>query len=264
MKIIFKVAIWVRNKVLLSSGVLFLLLSIYLAGHIGYWFYSNNEADKVVAESKGDKTPVKKQEEKVTVETMPFLKVDFDTLKKRNTDTVGWLRVGGVDIDLAVTQTVDNEYYLSHDFDKKPNKFGWVFADTRSNTEHLGTNTVLYGHNIINNNMFGSLQGLLNVNEKNLHEKEIIQFSTPTKQYVFEIVSMYVTEYDDWAYIQQQFGDDSYVRDFIERMQAKNTVPEYERGNLSVYDKFLTFSTCHGPVGTTKRLVVHARMIGEK
>lgn len=264
MKIISKVAIWVRNKVLLSAGVLFMLLSVYLAGHIGYWFYSNNEADKVVAESKGDTKPVPKQEEKVTVETMPFLKVNFDLLKKRNEDTVGWLRVGGVDIDLAVTQTTDNEYYLSHDYDKKPNKFGWVFADTRSNTEHLGTNTVLYGHNIINNNMFGSLQGLLDVDEKTLHEKEIIQFSTPTKQYVFEITSMYITEYDDWQYIQQQFGDEEHIRSFLNRMQTKNSVPQYARDDLSVHDKFLTFSTCHGPVGTTKRLVVHARMIGEK
>jgi sortase B len=58
----------------------------------------------------------------------PFLTVDFENLLKRNEDVVGWLRISSADIDMPIVQTTDNEFYLDHDLDKRPNELGWVFT----------------------------------------------------------------------------------------------------------------------------------------
>jgi sortase B len=57
---------------------------------------------------------------------------------KRNEEVVGWLRIASADIDMPIVQTTDNEFYLDHDLDKRPNELGWVFASALSNVQYLG------------------------------------------------------------------------------------------------------------------------------
>lgn len=254
------------TKPYLIAFILFCMVIVYLLFHIGYWYYSNNKANEITEELKGKAGQVVKPTEQVVEEKQetPFLPIDFKPLKTKNAEIVAWLKVGGVKIDLPITQTTNNEFYLNHDADKKPNKLGWVFADTRSSVEYLGTNTVLYGHNVVYNQMFGNLKGLMNATEETKKDFEYIQFTTPEKQMVFELTSVYVTDFDDWYYTQQEFSGEETKKEFIKRMREKNTLKMFDRDDLSVHDKFLTFSTCHGPIGTTKRLVVQARLVAEK
>ena len=44
--------------------------------------------------------------------------VDFSKIKKKNSSTVAWVKVNGTDIDYPVVQHKDNDYYLTHSFDK--------------------------------------------------------------------------------------------------------------------------------------------------
>lgn len=228
------------------------------------WIGNTKDIEVQTVEAQKEAKPVKQPQKVVdTGPVYPFMKVDFTKLRKQNPDISGWLRVGSINLDIPIVQTTDNEFYLSHDLDKKPNRLGWVFADSRSGLESLGTNTVLYGHNAANRSMFGSLKGLLDTTEQTKEENKIIQFTTPTTQYVFEIFSVYVTDYEDWHYVKQIFTDESQRTDFISRGLAKNTIPAFARTDVSTMDKFLTFSTCYGPAGTTKRLVVQAKLVAE-
>lgn len=265
---------WVKLKQLKPSlviGIIFSLMCLYFLGHIIYWYFNGtytndllngiNDYEVVGVEVEpSSPTDVTKPKEK----KFPFVPVDFTDLKKRNPDTVAWLKVDAVNINIPIVQTTNNDYYLSHDINKKPNNLGWVFADARCNMEFLGTNTVLYGHNAANKEMFGSLKDLFKVDPEMKDQNEIIQLTTPTKQMVFEIASVYVTDYDDWKYVKVNFSNDEEKREFIKRMREKNKMKIFDRPDLSVHDKFLTFSTCYGPAGTTKRLVVHARLVAEQ
>lgn len=257
-----------ENKKLTIAFIVFALMTVYFFCHILYWYVNNNATDSVVGgisdeETVGYEEPTATAKEKKQP-TFPFASVDFDKLKKRNPDTVAWLKVPAIDLNIPIVQTVDNDFYLEHDIERKKNKLGWVFADARSNIEHLGVNTVLYGHNAASRAMFGSLKGLLNTDPEMKKENEVIQFTTANREMVFEITSIYVTHYDDWKYVQQDFGGEKDKRTFIDRMSKKNTTKVFARNNLSTNDKFLTFSTCYGPAGTTERLVVHARLVAEK
>jgi sortase B len=253
---------------LLVVAVLFALLTIYFMIHIGYWIYSTYSASSTMDTIQTEEVvgiDVDQTDGAAPLENqMPFVSVDFTDMKKRNADITAWLKMDSVGLDIPLVQTTDNEYYLNHDLDKKTNKLGWVFFDTRSNTEFLGTNTVLYGHNAANKQMFGSLKKLLNSDPEKKEQNEIIQLTTESKEMVFQIVSVYVTEYDDWHYVQQVFTSDASKTKFLDRMREKNELKIFDRNDLSVHDKYLTFSTCYGPAGTTKRLVVQARLVAEK
>ncbi|WP_240420294.1 class B sortase [Paenibacillus periandrae] len=191
----------------------------------------------------------------------PFLKVDFTDLKKRNSDIIAWLKIGSVNFDMPIVQTTNNDFYLDHDLDKKPNSLGWVFADPRSNTEHLNFNTVLYGHNALSGVMFGSLKGLFDHTEEEKPDSPVIQFSTPSRQMLFEVVSVYVIDETDLLYTKQVFAADADRQQFIDRLLERNEVKSFNRSDLSTFDKFLTLSTCYGSAGTTKRLVVVAKQV---
>ena len=81
---------------------------------------------------------------------VPFMNVDFNELLKKNPDTVGWIKVEGTKVNYPVVQASDNNYYLSHAFNKTANQGGWIFADYRVNFKDFGKNTIIYGHNMNN------------------------------------------------------------------------------------------------------------------
>ena len=69
---------------------------------------------------------------------VPFMNVDFNELLKKNPDTVGWIKVEGTKVNYPVVQSTDNDYYLSHAFNKTANQGGWIFADYRVNFKDFG------------------------------------------------------------------------------------------------------------------------------
>ena len=60
-----------------------------------------------------------------------FLSVDFTELLRKNSDTVAWLKVNNTNVNYAVVQGEDNEYYLNHDFNQNSNFGGWIYGDFR-------------------------------------------------------------------------------------------------------------------------------------
>ena len=83
--------------------------------------------------------------------------MDFNDLIKKNSETVGWIKVNNTNVNYSIVQHKDNEYYLHHDFNKNSNYNAWVFADYRDNFKYFENNTIIYAHNLTNRTMFGSL-----------------------------------------------------------------------------------------------------------
>lgn len=73
---------------------------------------------------------------------------DWGDLLAQNEDTVGWLHVGGVDIDVPVvapTGAPRQNWYLDHDFWGHPSLLGCPYLDHRSSV--TGRHVMIYGHN---------------------------------------------------------------------------------------------------------------------
>ena len=85
-------------------------------------------------------------------------RVDFDGLKAVNPDVVAWIVIPGLDISYPVVQGEDNAYYLQHLFTRETNSSGSIFVDFHNRPDFMDQNTIIYGHNMKNGSMFGSLK----------------------------------------------------------------------------------------------------------
>lgn len=190
---------------------------------------------------------------------VPFYDVDFSQLLKKNPDTVAFINVKGTNINYPIVQTKDNNYYLTHAFDKSYNEAGWVFLDYRNSKGFNDFNTIVYGHGRLNKTVFGSLRNILNKSWQNNKDNYTLTISTPTMNYVYQIFSVYSIESETY-YIKTLFKSDGSKTTWINEMNKRNISPIKADANIN--DKIVTLSTCLNDKGG--RVVLHAKLIKQQ
>lgn len=184
-----------------------------------------------------------------------FIDIDFSNLKGINNDTVGWILVEGTNINYPFVKTNDNDYYLTHSFDRSYNNAGWVFMDYRNSINFTDKNTIIYAHGRLDKTMFGSLKDTLDnewFDNKNNH---IIKISTEHENSLWEVFSIYrIPTTDD--YISISFDSDIEYNNFID-MISKRSVHSFDT-DINSNDKILTLSTCYN---NSDKVVLHAKLI---
>ena len=182
----------------------------------------------------------------------------FDELLKKNSDTVGYLSVNNTKINYPVVQASTNSYYLNRDFNKRKNSMGWIFMDYRNNAKDLDKNTIIYGHNIKQGIMFGTLKYALNSSWYKKESNQVITFNTPTKNMKWRIFSIYrIPATED--YLKTEFESDEEYMEFLNML--KNRSINNFNVELNESSKILTLSTCFSH---TTRHVVHAVLESEE
>ena len=203
--------------------------------------------DEIITEENNNSTKYK---------NISFLSVDFTDLIKKNDETVGWIKVNNTNVNYSVVQHNDNDYYLKHDFNKKSNISGWVYADFRANFEKFGKNTIIYAHNMTNRTMFGSLVWVLKESWYKNEENMYIKISTPTSNTVWKIFSIYTIKPEVY-YLKTYFDDSIEHKKFLDTLKDRSIYNFNEE--IDIDNKILTLSTCTDD--GTKRIVIHAKMI---
>ncbi len=179
----------------------------------------------------------------------------FDTLKQKNADTVGWIQINNTKINYPVVQADTNSYYLNRDFFKKKNSMGWIFMDYRNDIENLNRNTIIYGHNIKQGIMFGTIKNMMSSSWYNNTSNQTITFNTLNKNMKWQIFSLYqINETED--YLKTEFATDDEYIEFLNML--KNRSKKDFQVPLDANSKILTLSTCFSH---TTRHVVHAVLI---
>ncbi len=186
---------------------------------------------------------------------MNLISVNFDDLLKINNETKGWIQVNGTNINYPFVQTSNNDYYLTHSYDKSYNQAGWVFMDYRNDTINYDKNTILYAHGMNNKTMFGSLRNILNSSWYNNTNNHIIKLSTPTENTLWQVFSVYHIETTN-DYIQTEFTSDEEYQTFLDMLKGRSAV--IFDTTLNTTDKILTLSTCYNK---TDKVVMHAKLI---
>lgn len=85
------------------------------------------------------------------------IEVDFGALWKTCADIKAWLYCADTPIQEPVVQSADNEYYLRRLPDGTYNRSGTLFLDYRCASDFSDAVSVIYGHNMQNDSMFGTL-----------------------------------------------------------------------------------------------------------
>jgi len=243
-----------KKKLLLLMIIICVCVFIFSLNKIIMWKQDNNENETTIKEIKDLIT-----EEDLQIETKKDELIEkLNKLKSQNKDTVAYLKVNNTKIDYPVVQTNDNKYYLTHNFNKKANSAGWVFADYHNKYNGKDKNLVIYGHSMLNGSMFGTLRYVLQEKwYKNKDNHKILLVTNNTKQY-YQVFSTYVIDTEDY-YINTKFKDNNEFYKFITKL--KNRSKFNYNVDLKKTDKILTLSTCY--TGGTKRVVLHAKLISE-
>ncbi len=184
--------------------------------------------------------------------------IDFTSLKTSNPDTVAYLEVLDTNISYPVVQTTDNDYYLTHDFNKTYSQRGAIFADYRNSFDTLSKNTIIYGHHRLDNTMFGQIDVLF-TNDYLQNKDHIILLKTENKTYTFKVFSVYEIDPEVY-YLTTSFQSDSSYLDFLNTLKQRSVFNFNEE--LDANTKIITLSTCN--LDNTGRLVVHGKLIGER
>ena len=252
--------------------IIFLITIIISLTNITVWHKENEATDKVVEEISNetivteqvddDKTELVNQD-KVTnkdndywyyIKT-PLIDVDIQKLKAKNSDTIGWINVNNTNINYPFVQTNNNDYYLTHSFNKTVNKAGWIFLDYRNQSDFSNKNNIIYGHSRLNKTMFGSLHNALSSKWYNNKDNHIIRLSTEKENTMWQIFSVYKIKAESY-YITTNFASDNEYQDFLNTITSRSK--HKFKVELSIEDKILTLSTCYSD---DERTVVHAKLI---
>ena len=261
---------WKNIILILIFLILFITLNISIYKIIKWKLDSNKTNEEIntiqentnIEEVKDNKgTEIIKQAKKIPKENpywdyikMNMIDVNFDNLKKINSDVVGWIKVNGTNINYPFVQSKDNKYYLTHSFNKSYNNAGWVFLDYRNNNIN-NRNTIIYAHGRTDKTMFGTLRKVLNNGWINNTNNYVIKISTEKENSLWQIFSIYhIPTTND--YLQTEFKDEREYQRFLNIL--KNRSNHNFNTSITSNDTILTLSTCYND---SEKMVVHAKLI---
>ena len=168
---------------------------------------------------------------------------DFSSLQAGSPDTVAWITGEDTPIDYPVMHTDNNEYYLSHLYSGEENRYGALFADC--------PNTVIYGHNMKNDAMFGSLMGYKE--QAYYEEHPTMTLYTPDGDYTIELLSG-TLENGDREFVRFRFESEEDFTGYIQSLQSRSTFSSH--GTAVPGDRLVSLCTCTYEQNNARYLVV--------
>lgn len=205
-----------------------------------------------------------------------------ESLLRLNKDIVGWITIGNTDVfypfvlDPGVIEEGNqyyggtaygcNEFYLDHDLDGSYLRCGTLFADCMDcyngvESDH-SENIVIYGHNMANNTMFGSIRRYRE--DSSFYETApFVELSSNYSDEDYVIFSYLITSgtYDatDFHYwnmenIDTQEDFDFYIESCRKRQMLDTGI------DVQFGDKLLTLSTCYANEDNSRFIVVARKL----
>lgn len=230
--------------------IILLFILVYSGIEIFKWYKDKTKGNEIAKQIKDTVMIENDDKEEYTI--------DFSKLKEQNNETVAWIKVNNTNIEYPVVKAKNNDFYLNHSFDKSINLAGWIFADYRNKFDGTDKNIVIYGHNMKDDSMFGSLKWVINDDWYNNEDNKYIILITDNETQVYEVFSVYQIEKEDY-YIQTNFNTEKEFNTFAQAIK-KRSKKEFNV-DVNKEDNILTLSTCAN--NNKYRIVLHAKKIIE-
>ncbi|WWU64292.1 class B sortase [Clostridium baratii] len=197
------------------------------------------------------------KESKTTYEKIQEVKSDSNDFSKElmkiNKDYKMWIEVPNTNIDYAVVQGEDNDFYLNHDFNKKESSSGAIFMDYKNNIDK-DKNIIIYGHNMKNKSMFQNLMKFKD--EEFWKENNKIILTIDGKTYEYEIFSSYISNAKDIDLKTNFENDDEYLK-YIDDIKKRSIF--HRDINIKSNARIITLSTCSYEKDDA-RMIIHGRL----
>lgn len=194
--------------------------------------------------------------EHVNVPTTFNKEVSFQNLHNENNDYLFWLYIPKTKIDYPVMMSRDNKDYLHSSFYKEKLYAGTLFIDALSSKRENQDNLIIYGHNMKDGSMFGTLKKWRD--GKYFHEHKFIEIYTETEKRVYLIFAVreVSSNMDLLHYKLDGFTNEEYIQD-----ARNNNIHFREFEDQYKNNQIMTLSTCMS--NDAKRLILNAVLLSK-
>ena len=155
--------IWLNTVFIIALAVLLVVSALHIATVLreeGTDDYYYGLQDSIVSEQTLEETTEPISSEATTPheeQGLVPISVDLSALQAQFTDVVGWLYCENPLINYPIARGYDNNH-LRHLLNGTYNTAGTLFADYRNGKSGADHNFVIFGHNVNNETMFGSIE----------------------------------------------------------------------------------------------------------
>lgn len=164
--------------------------------------------------------------------------VDFEQLSEINPDIAAWIYIEGTNVNYPIVQGSDNDYYLKRMFDGTYNSSGSIFLDYRCAGDFSDRHSIIYGHNMKNDSMFGDL---VKYKDRSFYDEHpIAVLVTPSAYYKLQFFSGYVSDNGSSAW---DLGLDTAEQELWIKEIKERSCFESDHAPTSE-DRIVTLSTC--------------------
>ena len=165
--------------------------------------------------------------------------IDHERLAELNEDYACWIYAPGTQIDYPIVQCEDNSYYLKRLFNREKNSAGTLFIDYRNLPDFQDPNTLIYGHHMRNDSMFGTLTDYVDQAYFEAHPYMLIMSDEEIA--ILELFAGYTTSDEDHCY-DIAISDENDMRAFLGEAARKTNF--LSGVQVQPFDRLVTLSTC--------------------
>ncbi len=241
-----------QKRKMLIAGCLFMCIISF--GYLGAYYQvsakSAREFEELSALKEAGKQSSNTKEVRIhytddSVET-PDILPEYSLIHQKNQRLIGWVKIADTIIDYPVMQTVNNEYYLDHNFNQEKDRNGCIFMDYQCDVLKGCDNIILYGHHMKSGKMFGTLNRYSK--ESYYEEHPTIQFDTIYEKGTYQVMYVFrskVYSEEEVTFKYYQFINAVSEKEFNSAMIEMAELSLYDTGVTAEYgDQLLTLSTC--------------------
>ena len=236
-----------RENIRILIGILAAAIFLYSGYKVCNYYYEARQSSTVTddligkaVETVQDLQPESNTEFNLVAEPTEYvpITVDFSILQAENEDIIAWIYCEDTPINYPIVQSKDNSYYLRRLTDGSWNMSGTLFLDFRCNADFSDSTSIVYGHNMKNDSMFGILP---NYGEQSYFDQHPTMYLlTPETDYRVDLFAGFVTPADSEIYSLQRSDEERQA--FITK--AKEQSDFQADVEVTEDDCLLVLSTC--------------------
>ena len=233
---------------LTNFAVLVALLVFMVVGIYGLWDNKAIEAEGMAATWQAYKPDPRDVD------------LGFEELRKINSEVQAWLTIYGTNIDYPVVYSENEWKYLNRNPKGEHALAGSLFFDSQTLPDLSSFPTVIYGHHMIHNAMFGQLDDYKD--QAFLNEHRYGNYHYNGRDWGLEVIGFFSADaYDSSTYRPVNTSNSAGRNQYLERI-LPTMDPKREGAVVNEEDGLLLMSTCASDE-TNGRTVVVARITDE-
>lgn len=228
----------------LNGIIWFLILVLFLYSGLGLWdaycIYQDAGNSNLIAQYK----PTGDGKDNPTLTELQAL----------NPDVCAWLTVEGTSIDYPVVQGESNMEYINKSVDGNFSLSGSLFLDYRNDREFQDFYSLIYGHHMAGDVMFGSLPSFQKADFFEAHPSATLFLPDETRK--ITLFACVHTDAYDTTIFNPECKDDTSKKHLIAWIKEKSV--QYREIGVTEQDQVIGFSTCYDTT-TNGRIIVFGK-----